>query len=152
MEDKELMNVAYSSGLRYKESLTLDEIENCIINALWRTAEKYDDEREDKCKIETYIYNGVNLECLNYLERVVRPKQFPPERGTISRHINSVYHSEEDIDCIDELEHSHDPELMFGRFYENYTLQELGDQRGISKQAISKKIEKNLELIKHRLN
>ena len=52
-----------------------------------------------------------------------------------------------DIDMMDEIKNCNDPDIMYGRFYENKTLSEIAKENSITKEAVRLRI-KNLKIIK----
>jgi len=150
LDNKKCMQIAFSAGLKFAGRLSEDEIYNCILHAIWRALDKYDEKQGD-CEFTTYLYTVVKLECLNYRQRTVMSKEFPQERGNISRHIDSDYLTDDRVDMLDELETVPDPEIMFDRFYNSMTLQEIAEKNGYRRQNVAQKIGKNLNLLKRRL-
>ena len=150
--NKDYMKMAYKSGLRYATSLTMDEIENCILHAAWKSLRNYDENMDGKCSFSSYLYRGVGVECLNYAQREVQPKQFPRDKGDLTRYVDGEYLTDDRIDMLDELGQTDDPDMMFDRFYNNMTLQEIADKKGQHRQNIALKIGKNLDLLRRRLS
>lgn len=145
------MRMAYKSALKYSNQINLDEIENCILHAIWKSLQSYDGDIEGNCSFSSYLYRGVSLECLNYIQREVNSKEFPQDKGDLSRYVDGEYLTDDRIDMLDELGSIYDPEIMFDRFYNNMTLQEIADKKGQKRQNIAQKIGKNLDLLRRRL-
>ena len=57
-----------------------------------------------------------------------------------------------EIEMLEEINTCEDPSLIFERFYDNRTLKDMAEKRGISKEAIRFKLKKNLNFLKNRLS
>ena len=60
---EDLEKIASKASHSFLRVLTSEEVEICVMNALWKAAEKYDE--SSGCKFTTYFYNGVVMECLS---------------------------------------------------------------------------------------
>ena len=150
LDDSKSMKMAWAAGYKYAAMLSEDEIYNCILHAIWKAIGSFDEDRGE-CEFTTYLHNGVQLECLNYQQRNVMTRDFPRERGSIRRHIDEVYLTDDRVDMLDELDNSPDPEVMFDRFYNNMTFQEIADKNGWCRQNVAQKVGKNIDFLKRRL-
>ena len=63
LKDQDIMKVSESAASSFRGSLTEDEIQNCIYNAVWRASKMYDFTKGTK--LTSYIHKGVKFECLS---------------------------------------------------------------------------------------
>ena len=63
LNDSDVMNIAYSAASSFATVLSQDEIQSCILNALWRAAERYN--KRNGTKFTSYLHMGVVYECLS---------------------------------------------------------------------------------------
>ncbi len=144
LKDTDIMKVSQSAAFPFRKSLTEDEIENCIYNAVWRASKMYDTTKGTK--LTSYIHRGVKFECLS--QKKVNSS------GKISidcvNHIASKKHSGfERVDMIDEISKCEDPMLIYDRFYRNMTVNEIADNLGVCGETVRIRLRKNLKMIKN---
>lgn len=61
LRNKDVINVAKSAAKRYSGILSQDEIEDCIINGVWYSLERFDNTRG--VKFTTFLHRGVTIQC-----------------------------------------------------------------------------------------
>jgi len=135
LKDMDLVNIARSSAAKFT-SLSEDEQETCVLEAIWKAVDKYDDSIQ-KTSFSTYVYNGVRMLCLaqmRFNNRMVT--------GVSTCHVLDHTNRQEMVDIIDELDSTEDPQLMKDRYVGGYWYSELGEQRGQSGEWIRQKIER----------
>ena len=62
LSQEEIVKITKKAGVNFKNILTQDEIDNCILTAMWRALSKYD-RTQKSCKFSTYLYSCVEMEC-----------------------------------------------------------------------------------------
>lgn len=142
LSDSNVMRVAYSASSSFSTTLSKDEIQSCILNALWRASKKYN--KRNKTKFTSYLYNGVVFECLSQ-RKFNRSKRGVTLNETIADNYNPVA----EIDMIDTIEAKcEDPTLVIDRFYKNMTINELAKNRKVCGETIRIRLKKNLEKLR----
>ena len=173
LKDQDLMRIARSAANSFASVLSQDEIENCILTALWKATNKYDE--NSKTKFSTFLYNGVKMECLtqrkfnlshkNKNSRIKNAKKQYPLRFTSKttrwpkrneapskNNIEDPHNYIETVDMIDEIKNLSDPDLIFDRFYKNMTIKELAKKRGVCGETIRIRLKKNLKSLERNLS
>lgn len=155
LEDKETMNIANYAASGYNNSLTKDEIENCIYNAVWNALEKFDESRGTK--FSTFLHRGVRLQCqkrLNFNKKYKTSQYYDNTNyGILDSKIKSKTYSQDlKFELKDEIENCEDPDILYDRFYKNMTLNEIAENKNTSYETIRNKIKKNLKIIKKRIS
>lgn len=174
LKDEDLMRIARSAANSFSPVLSQDEIESCILTALWKATDKYDN--NSKTKFSTFLYNGVKMECLtqrkfnlshrNKNNRDNNSKKVYPLRfmstatGRSSRasevtsknNIEDPHNYIETVDMIDEIKNLSDPDLVFDRFYKNMSIKEIAQKRGVCGETIRIRLKKNLKNLKRNLS
>ena len=154
LEDKETMNIANYAASGYSSSLTKDEIENCIYNAVWNALDKFDESKG--AKFSTFLHRGVRLQCqkrLNFNKRYKTINYYEDSVcSKINRNINQeIYSQDLKFEIKDEIENCEDPDILYDRYYNNMTLTEIANKKNTSYETIRNKIKKNLKIIKKRI-
>lgn len=139
------MRVAYRAASTFTRTLSREEIQGCILNALWRAIKKYD--RTRMTKLTTYLYNGVVFECLNQ-------KRSNKRRGQdlYGQDAPCSHNDLEKVDMLDAIYEKCDhPELVIDRFYGGMTIEELASKHSVCNEAIRLKLKKNIEKLRKTL-
>jgi DNA-directed RNA polymerase specialized sigma24 family protein len=142
LSDSNVMRVAYSAASSFSTTLSKDEIQGCILNAIWKASNKYN--KRNKTKFTSYLHNGVVYECLS------QRKFNRSKKGvTLDETIADKYNPVAEIDMIDTIEaECDDPKLVIDRFYKNMTINELAEDRGVCGETIRIRLKKNLEKLR----
>ena len=150
LSDTDCVSVAKKASIPFSGVLSQDEINCCITNAAWNSVKSFNPEKNTK--LTTFLYKGVIIECT---------KQIKSNNGK-NKKLNVVNYNgfnlmeskdghTNDVDMMDEIKNCNDPDIMYGRFYENKTLSEIAKENSITKEAVRLRIKKNLKIIKSRL-
>ena len=155
LEDKETMNIANYAASGYSSSLTKDEIENCIYNAVWNALDKFDESKG--AKFSTFLHRGVRLQCQKRLNFNNRYKTTNYYEDSVSHKFssnlkNQIYSQDLKFEIKDEIENCEDPDILYDRYYNNMTLTEIANKKNTSYETIRNKIKKNLKIIKKRIS
>jgi RNA polymerase sigma factor (sigma-70 family) len=139
--DQENLRTIKNACKRFSKRLSWDMLEYCGARALWRALQCHDD--SFKTKFSTSLYQFVIWECKTAIES---------ERKLAHPHLlwydpleNSAGHIEEVImnECIDKLSYD-EKDILYKRFYEEKSLEEIGTEKGYSKQAAHMNIKRIL--------
>lgn len=156
MEDKDIDQMSNFVASKYSPMLSKDEIENCIVNAIWSAMNKFDPTRGTK--FTTFLYRGVKIQCqkrINFNNKYRTNANIDLISATKSSFVKSRTHrvdkAFDEVDMRDEIENCEDPELIYDRFYNNMTLNEIAKKRNTSYETVRNKILKNLKIIRKRL-
>ena len=144
LKDKDIKGVVTKAASTFTSTLSHDEIQTCILNAMWKAMSKY--KHDGRCKFTTYLYRGVVMECLtqqkfnlNHSSPHSTHHNLPDHRDNYAR-----------VDLLDEINTKcEDPELVYDRFYKNMTIKELASQRGVCGETIRIKLKKNLKKLRN---
>lgn len=145
MQDTTLLKIANRAASRFYGIMNKEEINSCIINAVWKALETY--EEGSNCKFSSYLYIGVLMECQTFYKANIYKNEFSYINNADSTPKTLAY-----IDMMDEIfTYCEDPDLIYDRYYKNMTIQEIADQRQKSGQTIRVKIKKDLQRLKNNL-
>ena len=145
MQDAALLKIANKAASRFYSAMTKEEINSCIINAVWKALQKYQEDSD--CKFSSYLYIGVLMECQAFYKKNIYKKEFSYTTNT-----DDVYKTLEYVDMMDEIfTYCEDPDIIYDRYYKNMTIQEIANQRQKSGQTIRVKIKKDLQRLKNNL-
>ena len=146
MQDAKLIKIAYSATSRFKKNMSKEEIDNCIINAVWKALKTY--EPESGCKFSSYLYLGVIMECQAFYKMNIHKKEFSYTTASTEY----TYKTLDYIDMMDEIfTCCEDPDLIYDRYYKNMSIQEIADKTKKSGETIRNKIKKDLQRLKKNL-
>lgn len=142
LNDSDVMSVAYGAASSFSTSLSKDEIQSCILNALWRAANRYN--KRNKMKFTSYLHNGVVFECLSQ-RKFNKSKRLSVLHDNIEDERDPIG----EIDMMDTINTKcDDPTLIVDRFYKNMTIKELAKSRGVCGETIRIRLKKNLEKLR----
>jgi DNA-directed RNA polymerase specialized sigma24 family protein len=136
------MRVAYNAASSFSSSLSKDEIQSCILNALWRASDRFN--KRQKAKFTSYLHNGVVYECLSQ-RKFNRSKQ----SQLLHENVEDSLDPSDRVDMVDLIEHEcDDPSLVIDRFYNGMTIKELAEKRHVCGETIRVRLKKNLEKLR----
>ena len=142
LNDPDTMKVAFNAAKSFTKYLSKDEIQSCVYNAILRASNKYD--KRNKTKFTSYLHNGVVYECLsqrkfNLNKSTQRLTTCTPDRR------NPIA----EIDMLDFIQAKCDePDLILDRFYNNMSIKEIAESRGVCGEAIRIRLKKNQEKLR----
>ena len=149
LSQEEIVKVSKKAGLNFKNILSPDEIDNCILTATWRALSKYDTNQKS-CKFSTYLYSGVEMECKSMI-RFNKKSIFNKKKGNLKNNKSNYINHEQDVDMRDEISNCPDSSIIYDRFYKNMTIKEIAKNNKISTETVRKKINKNIEIMRHNI-
>lgn len=145
LNDEDVMNIAYNAASSFATVLSQDEIQSCILNALWRAAERYN--KRNGTKFTSYLHTGVVYECLS--QRKFNRSKNP---AVLKENIEDKHNPIAQIDMLDTIQAKcEDPSLIVDRFYNNMTIKELAKERKVCGETIRTRLQKNLEKLRFSL-
>lgn len=144
INNEDIMKIARKAANTFYHYLSQDEIDSCILYAIWKAINSYDTSHGSK--FTTYLYNGVIMECLTQ-------KKFNVKKNNkkINKSTKNYYFESNKIDMMDEIIKCEDPDLIYDYFYKNKSIKEIAFERGVSGETIRLKIKKCLRKIKKTL-
>tara|TARA_Y100001973_G_C5202978_1_gene339228 strand:- start:44 stop:511 length:468 start_codon:yes stop_codon:yes gene_type:complete len=144
LSNEDIIKVANKAASSFSPTLSRDEIQSCILSALWKAKKRY--KEGSKCKLTSFIHRGVVFECLTQRKfNIAKTKQL-----TIS--VQEKRDDTERIDMLDEIEQCDDPSLIFDRFYKNMTINEIAKDRGVCGETIRIRLKKNLKKLRQSIS
>lgn len=144
LNDVDTMKIAYNAAGSFRSILSPEEIQSCVLKALFRAVNKYDN--SNNVKFSSYLYNGVRFECLGQAKINKSDKQ--QLTSSIPDHRDPIAEIEMK-DVIDSV--CDDPEIIFDRFYKNMTIKEIAKSRKVCGETVRIRIGKNLEKMRSSL-
>jgi DNA-directed RNA polymerase specialized sigma subunit len=142
--DENIKKIAHKASMRFINRLNEDEIQTCILNALWKSTLKYNEKLGSK--FTTYFYKGVIMECLS---------QIKFNKSKFLQYHSNLKDKRRDgisIDLIEEIEKCDDPNLIIDKFIYNKSIKEIACEHGVSGETIRLKIKKNIKKLKKQLH
>ena len=141
LSNDDIVKVANKAASSFSGALSRDEIQSCILSALWKAKKIY--KEGSKCKLTSFIHRGVVFECLTQRKfNLARTSQLtinvPEKRNDTER-----------VDMLDQIEQCDDPKLIYDRFYQNMTINEIAKDRGVCGETIRIRLKKNLEKLRN---
>ena len=144
IENHDVLGIAARAASPFTSVLSKDEIDTCVLNAVWKALKKYDS--RVGCKFTTYLYKGVALECLNQ-----QKNNSSRTKRILHKNIPDPVDHNLRVDMLDLIRHCDEPELIYDRYYKNMTIKELAQERGLCGEAVRMKIKKTLKKLKEQL-
>ena len=144
LDDKDIVNVANSAAKKYVNILSKDEIQDCIMNGVWYSLQRFDESRG--VKFTTFVHKGVVIQCQKRIKFNTRQRSLDliPECTKCSSDFRLK------IEMQDEVDNCEDQSIIYDRFYKNMTLDEMAKVRHVTPQTIRNKISKNISQIRNR--
>lgn len=144
LQNQDVIRVANKAASSFANILSRDEIQTCILSALWKAKNKYIE--GSKCKFTSYVHRGVVFECLTQRKfNLARTNQLnfnvPDRKNNLER-----------VDMLDTIQQCNDPELIYDRFYKNMTIKEIAESRGVCGETIRIRLKKNLKKLRHSMS
>ncbi len=115
-KDEDLTKIARRAASRFSPFLRPEEIENCILVALWNSLHRHDDTKG--LKFSTYLYRGVIMECLTQQKANAGTRKMLNLIGgqnIIDHRINQC----EMVDALAEIENDADCDLLRDKYLNN---------------------------------
>lgn len=141
----DIIKIAKRASSTFTSTLSSDDLETCMINAIYKAINKY--EEGSNCKFTTYLYKGVQMECLT--QKKFNIKSSVNKAHRLNNGITDNVDYEETTDMVDEINTvCEDPDIIFDRFYNNMTIKEIAQERRVCGETIRLKIKKNLKKLR----
>ena len=136
-------NIIKAETKKYSGQLSQDAQKRCGMHALWRCIQNHDDSYGRKFTTSLFIHvdweckreiNSLNKKPISLLGECDDDVVSPEPSGQMS----------EMLECLPEKQ----KEIIYQRFYENRTLEEIGKKQGYSKEAARQNINKILSKLR----
>ncbi len=141
--DENIKKIAHKAAMKFINRLNEDEIQTCILNALWKATLKYNASLGSK--FTTYFYKGVIMECLSQI-KFNRSKFLPYHNNLKDKRRGDV-----SIDLMEEIDKCDNPDIIIDKFIYNKSIKEIALEHGVSGETIRLKIQKNVKKLKKQL-
>ena len=130
-------NIIKAVTKKYSKILSKDDQTSCGMHGLWRCIQNHDDKYGRKFTTSLFIH--VEWECRRHLSASKKNKiSF---LGEMDSEIASSITGNEALEILDTLPENQ-KDIIYQRFYENRTLEEIGKSQGYSKEAARQNINK----------
>lgn len=147
LKNDDIRKVAFKAASSFKNCLTEEEIENCVMNAVWKASQRYNTDKS-KCKFTTFLHKGVLFECLS-TRKFNRNNLWSLDKYDYNGNkLQDNFNGFNRVDMLDQISMCDDPDLIYDRFYNNMTIKEIAKDRGVCGETIRIRLEKNLKKIK----
>ena len=136
-------NIINAVTKKYSGQLSQDSQKRCGMHALWRCIQNHDDSYGRKFTTSLFIH--VDWECKREISSL--NKKPVSLLGECDDEIVSPEPSGQIPEILDSLP-DNQKEIIYQRFYENRTLEEIGQKQGYSKEAARQNINKILSKLR----
>lgn len=159
LDDEDTIKICKKATKKFNGFLSQEEIDSCVMLALWRSVRNFDPELG--LKFTSYLWNGVVFECKYCMKFNRAPSRkyvgvtFNSELMTKtlrSREDRAARSDSDSKELREEIMTCEDPDLLFDRYFNNMSVSELAKQRGVARREINKKLEKMLNYLNVRLS
>ena len=144
MRDEDLVRIMNKASMSFSKQLSLDEIQTCHVNAMWKAHQHYNP--KFGTLFLTYLYKGVQIECLRELKFKQKNSDFGP--------IHSNIHDRKDYSFSVELEEEIDllPNKQLVRDkLSGLSVKEIAEKFGLNRETTRRKIKKSLARLAMRM-
>jgi predicted DNA-binding protein (UPF0251 family) len=144
MKDEDLVRIMNKASMSFSNQLSFDEISTCHINAMWKAHEHYDP--KFGTLFLTYLYKGVQIECLRELKFKQKHQNFKPMHANIcdKREYGFRLELEEEIDLLPNKDMVRDK-------LSGLSVKEIAEKFGLNRETTRRKIKKSLARLAMRL-
>jgi len=140
-------NIINAVTKKYSNKLSKDTQKSCGLHGLWRCIQSHDDSYGRKFTTSLFIH--VDWECKREISNINRKKT--GQLGDSDEDVVSPIPSGEVSEILDSLPENQ-KQIMFQRFYENRTLEEIGKSQGYSKEAARQNINKIISRLRENIS
>jgi RNA polymerase sigma factor (sigma-70 family) len=141
MRNPDIIKIMNKASRSFCNDLDKDTIHTCHINALWKCFVNF--KPEFNTKFTTYLYKGVVIEC-------IKEKKFK-SKSAKHKIIHNNIHAKSSNNLLGEileyLDTEEEKSILLDRF-SNFTIQEIAEKRGYSRETARKRLKKVYQKIK----
>ena len=133
---------------KYRFIIPADELDRCKLIALWEALKSFDP--EGGRKFTSFLYNRITWECQKQLAEINKHRKnisFDCEYGDLFIAIGDVRSKVEIQELFDQLD-SPFGKVLYQRFFEQLTMEEIGERNNYSRETARRYILKAIEKIK----
>jgi len=144
MRDEDLVRIMNKASMSFSKQLSLDEIQTCHVNAMWKAHQHYNP--KFGTLFLTYLYKGVQIECLRELKFKQKNSDFGP--------VHSNIHDRKDYSFSVELEEEIDllpNKQMVRDKLSGLSVKEIAEKFGLNRETTRRKIKKSLARLAMRM-
>lgn len=145
LKDSNIVKIMNKASNRFKNTLDVDAIYSCQLNALWKAFLHFNPDKNTK--FTTYLYQGVFIECLKEVKFV---KKHSDKKRKLHDNLSSEDISELYVDIFDELENEEEKELIIDNKISKMTINEIAEKKNVSRETIRKRIKKIIQKFEHK--
>jgi DNA-directed RNA polymerase specialized sigma subunit len=140
-------NIINAVTKKYANKLSKDAQTSCGLHGLWRCIQSHDDSYGRKFTTSLFIH--VDWECKREISYINRKKL--GQLGDSDEDVISPVPSGEVSEILESLPDK-EKEMMYQRFYENRTLEEIREGQGYSKEAARQNINKIISRLRENIS
>lgn len=152
LKNTDNVNIMRSVCRKYGNILSCDDLRSCRLQALWRTLQSH--RAEFGQKFTTSLHRFTHWECLREVARLQRWRE---------RHSNLWLDDSDEVDkdafeereeksfvgeCLGLLPEQWQEDIIRDYYFDSYTMEEIGQRNGYSKESARQKINKAMASLK----
>lgn len=141
MKDPDIVKIMNKASRSFAKDLDADAITTCHLNALWKCFMNY--KPDFNTKFTTYLYKGVLIECIKETKFQAKMSRHKP----IHNNVPSVQSPRILDDIMEHLDTEEEKSILYDKFC-NFTIQEIAEKRGYSRETARKRLQKIYKKIK----
>lgn len=142
-QNKDNIKIIKAVTKKYSGQLSEDAQKTCGLHGLWRCIQNHDNSYGRK--FTTSLFMHVEWECKRELfSQKKKPLTFLGESDCQIENRHKKEGVSEILDCLTDKQKN----IIYQRFYENMTLEEIGKKQGYSKEAARQNINKIIEKLR----
>jgi len=138
-KDEEIVKLTRKAAKQFTNQLSPDEIDQCILIALWNTIRGHDPTKG--LKFTTYLYRGVIMECLSQKKLNTGSHRVP--NLVCDKNVIDKQNAYSMIDLMDEIENDPNRDILIDKYINNFSTKEIAASRGVCLETVRKKIAKS---------
>lgn len=138
-KDEDVIRIARKASKKFINQLSAEEIDQCILIALWNSVQGHDPVKG--LKFTTYLYRGVIMECLSQKKLNTGTHKVP--NLVCDKYVMDRRNSYSMVDLMDEIESDPNKDVLIDKYINNLSTKEIASNYGVCLETIRKKIAKS---------
>ena len=144
LKNEDLQKIMTKAASRVTKQLDPDEIYTCKLNAPGKAVDSHE---EGKCKLTTYLFNGVRQQCISAVKFNNRHRK---RMGQLHDNMSDPKASGNLVDLYDELDNIPNGEMLKDRMFSN-TIEDVASKHNYNRETTRRKLKKSAKILKERM-
>jgi RNA polymerase sigma factor (sigma-70 family) len=149
LANKDVIRITKAATAKFRGIIPKDDLHNCALHALWRCLGYYIPNKGNK--LTTSLWKFIYWECCRELKKIFRNRSHNITTFSTIETKDKLDIADSDADKYDrardlqECIHTLSPanqQLINKYYFERYTMEDIGNQYGCSKETIRKKLQR----------